>query len=84
MSWATTRLPSGPLAYGGWLVIPQRLDWIFSGDVSALEPVAKRVWWVVHKNPGMDAVTFPKGWKQTQTIDGGDIEARLFIPNAER
>ena len=76
--------PSGPLAYGGWLVIPQRLDWIFFSDVSALEPVAKRVWWVARKNPGMDAVTFLKGWKQTQTIDGGDIEARLFIPNAER
>lgn len=76
--------PSGPLAYGGWLVIPQRLDWIFFSDVSALEPVAKRVWWVAHKNSGMYAVTVPKGWKQTQTIDGGSIEARLFIPNAER
>ncbi|MGO4002172.1 glycosyltransferase family 39 protein [Pseudomonas fluorescens] len=76
--------PSGPLAYGGWLVIPQRLDWIFFSDVSALEPVAKRVWWVAHKNPGIYTVTFPKGWKQMQTIDGGDIEARLFIPNAER
>jgi hypothetical protein len=26
-----------------------------------------------------DVVTFPKEWKQTMTITGGELEARLFI-----
>jgi hypothetical protein len=72
-------LPRGPYDYGGWCLIPQRLDWIFFSDVSALKPRAKRVWWVTGKPKPEDVVTFPKEWKQTITLEGGGVEARLFI-----
>ncbi len=74
----------GPENHGGWLLIPQRMDWIFFSDPRTLEQVAKRVWWVSGKPWDKNGVTFPRDWKQTQTVDGGGVEARLFIPNAER
>lgn len=76
--------PMGPRNHGGWLLVPQRMDWVFFSDVSALESVARRVWWVSGKPRQNNDLTFPSHWKLTQTIDGGDIEARLFILNAER
>jgi hypothetical protein len=78
-----SRLPSGeprgPYDYGGWRLIPQRLDWIFFSDVSTLKPAAKRVWWVTGKPKPEDVVTFPKDWKQTLTVHGDEVQARLFI-----
>lgn len=69
----------GPYDYGGWRLIPQRLDWIFFSDVAALKPVGKRVWWVTGKPKPEDVVTFPKNWQQTLTVRGNEVEARLFI-----
>jgi uncharacterized membrane protein len=69
----------GPYDYGGWRLIPQRLDWIFFNDVSALKPVGRRIWWVTGKPRPEDIVTFPEGWKQTLTIEGNEVQARLFI-----
>jgi uncharacterized membrane protein len=74
-SSGTTRRASD---YGGWSLIPQRLDWIFFSDVSRLKPAAKRVWWVTGKPKPEDVVSFPAGWKQSLKIDGGGVEARLF------
>ncbi len=71
--------PNGPYDYGGWSLVPQRLDWIFFSDVSALKPAAKRVWWVTGNPRPEDVVTFPKDWKQTLTVQGDEVQARLFI-----
>lgn len=76
--------PRGPYDYGGWRLIPQRLDWIFFSDVSALKPVARRVWWVTGKPKPEDVVIFPKDWKQTQTVKGNEVQARLFILDGRR
>lgn len=74
----------GPYDYGGWVIIPQRLDWIFFNDVSALKLNARRVWWVTGKPQPEDVVKFPAQWKQTMTITGGELEAHLFILEAGR
>jgi uncharacterized membrane protein len=74
-------LPRGPYDFGGWCLIPQRLDWIFFSDLSTFKPRAKRVWWVTGKLKPEDVVLFPKGWEQTLTLKGGGVEARLFILN---
>ncbi|KQZ82730.1 hypothetical protein ASD60_09670 [Pseudomonas sp. Root562] len=76
--------PQGPYDYGGWRLIPQRLDWIFFSNVSTLKPVAKRIWWVTGKPRPEDVVTFPKDWKQTLTVKGNEAEARLFILDGGR
>lgn len=80
-SSGTTRRPSD---YGGWSLIPQRLDWIFFSDVSRFKPAAKRVWWVTGKPRPEDVVTFPERWKQTLRVDGGGVEARLFTLDGGR
>jgi uncharacterized membrane protein len=74
----------GPYNYGGWVIIPERLDWIFFNDVSALRLNASRVWWVTGKPQPEDVVKFPVEWKQTMTITGGELEARLFILEGRR
>lgn len=76
--------PRGPYDYGGWRLIPQRLDWIFFNDVSKFKPGSKRIWWVTGKPKPEDAVTFPGKWKQTLTLQGGGVEARLFVVEGER
>ena len=82
------RLPTGasdgPSNYGGWLLIPQTLDWIFFDNVATVKLSSKRVWWVTGRPRPEKVVTFPKGWKQTQTLKGGEVEARLFILGDER
>ena len=84
ISRAAGGAPAGPFNYGGWRLIPQRLDWIFFNDVSTLKLAAKRVWWVTGKPRPENVVVFPKGWKQTLTLTGGEVEARLFILHSER
>jgi len=76
--------PRGPYDYGGWRLIPQRLDWIFFSDVAALKPVGRRIWWITANPRPEDVVTFPKDWKQTLTVKGNEIEARLFILEGRR
>jgi len=77
-------VPRGPYDYGGWALIPQRLDWIFFSDISTFKPTVKRVWWVTGKPKPEDVVTFPKAWELTRTISGGGVEARLFTLHGGR
>lgn len=76
--------PSGPLDQGGWLVIPQRLDWIFFHDVATVKLSSKRVWWVTGQPRRENIVNFPKRWHLMQTIKGGLVEARLYVLDPER
>lgn len=84
ISRAADGKPRGPYDYGGWRLIPQRLDWIFFSDVSAFKPMTNRIWWVTGKPKPEDVVSFPKNWKHSLTVHGDEVEARLFILDGGR
>lgn len=84
ISSSPTGGPNGPLDFGGWLLIPQRLDWIFFNNVSTVKLSSKRVWWVTGRPRPEYVLTFPPWWKQTQTLKGEEVEARLYILDGER
>ncbi|WP_223489079.1 glycosyltransferase family 39 protein [Pseudomonas sp. A-RE-19] len=63
---------------GGYALIPQHLKWIFFDEVGVLKLNAGRIWWVTDKEQTENTTVLPKQWKQTVTLDGGEVEARLF------
>ncbi|TFB45002.1 glycosyltransferase family 39 protein [Pseudomonas sp. F01002] len=67
---------------GGYALIPQHLKWIFFNDVSQLKLNGGRVWWITDIPATESHVLFADEWKQTLTIKGEGIEARLFTLDA--
>ena len=67
---------------GGWALIPQRMKWIVFNKVSELRPNARRIWWVTETALAEDTKGFPKQWKKTLRLDGGEVEVYLLIPDA--
>lgn len=67
---------------GGWALLPRRSKHIIFEDVSVLAPTTKRVWWITDKTPADDERVLAQDWKQTMTLEGGEVEARLFTRDA--
>ncbi len=63
----------------GWALIPapQQSTLIDDESIRALD--AKRVWWITHKSKVEDLSSLSKQWIRIRSLDGGDIEARLFV-----
>ncbi|MHC8337761.1 hypothetical protein [Pseudomonas sp. HLT2-19-2] len=67
---------------GGYALIPQHQKWVFFNDVRELKLSAGRVWWITDLPASENEVLFANDWKQTLTIKGAGIEARLFTFDA--
>jgi len=76
--------PGDPLDYGVWLLIPQYLNRVIFNNFSTVQTSSKRVWWVSWRPRSESNVGFPPWWKQTQTLNGGEVEARLFMLDDQR
>nr|WP_064679509.1 glycosyltransferase family 39 protein [Pseudomonas silesiensis] len=71
-----------PYSFGGWALALQRGAGRYFDDISTLKLNAGRIWWVTGKVNANHARLFPKHWKQTLRLDGGGVEASLFILDA--
>lgn len=63
----------------GWALIPAPQQSMLIDDDSIRALDAKRVWWVAHKSNAKDLSLFSNQWIKIRSLDGGDIEARLFV-----
>lgn len=65
--------------YGVWALMPQPLQLYVRDDEALLHLTAKRVWWITERLNVEDISRISPRWKRQGTIDGGAIEARLYI-----
>ena len=63
----------------GWALIPAPRQSTLIDDESLRALDAERVWWITLKSKAEDLSLLSEQWIKVRSIDGGDIEARLFI-----
>lgn len=66
---------------GGFALVPQHLNSIFFEDITQLKQRGKRIWWITAFPLAADEPIFAKDWKYVRSINGGAVNARLYIPN---
>jgi uncharacterized membrane protein len=71
--------PMSPSGFGGWTLVPTRVDGSYFTDFSVMETHARRVWWVTGKSRPEQNRLFPKNWIQVLSLRAGEGEARLFV-----
>ena len=65
--------------HGAWALIPHPVELNVRDDEALMHLAAKRVWWITKKSKAEDISFISQRWKRQRTLEGGRMEARLYI-----